>query len=274
MNLRNLSLRVATDAPPVEGPRVVWRSSRETTRGTQEALGACDVKSYQAAVVTSEKLIGDNNLRAIGFLEMGLRLSKAVCLVEVSGFGSGTGFIVAPGLVLTNNHVLPTLDLAKRARMRFNYEEDLNGRLKPSQYFLGDATSFFVTNATLDYSVVAVRGFPELQYGVIPISPVVVPSLGARVNIIQHPSAGPKQIAMVDNEVEYVDDMIAQYLTDTLPGSSGAPVFDDDWHLVALHHSGGWLASPSDNSTHFRNEGILRGAILKDLASRGLARGV
>jgi V8-like Glu-specific endopeptidase len=55
-----------------------------------------------------------------------------------------------------------------------------------------------------------------------------------------------------------------QYLTDTLPGSSGSPVFDRDWNVVALHHSGGWLAEPgsSDKTTDYRNEGILIDVIM------------
>jgi V8-like Glu-specific endopeptidase len=56
-----------------------------------------------------------------------------------------------------------------------------------------------------------------------------------------------------------------QYITDTLPGSSGSPVFNDDWRIVALHHSGGNIPEPSTNSIHFRNEGIRIGAILADL---------
>lgn len=47
-----------------------------------------------------------------------------------------------------------------------------------------------------------------------------------------------------------------QYLTDTMPGSSGSPVFDKDWRLVALHHSGGWILEPGSKSRYFRNEGI------------------
>jgi len=47
-----------------------------------------------------------------------------------------------------------------------------------------------------------------------------------------------------------------QYLTDTLPGSSGSPVFDKDWRLVALHHSGGWIPEPGSRDRVFRNQGI------------------
>ena len=56
----------------------------------------------------------------------------------------------------------------------------------------------------------------------------------------------------------YVGEGRVQYLTDTLPGSSGSPVFDEQWNVVALHHSGGWLAEPNSASktTYYRNEGI------------------
>jgi V8-like Glu-specific endopeptidase len=47
------------------------------------------------------------------------------------------------------------------------------------------------------------------------------------------------------NAVVLVGEGRVQYLTDTLPGSSGSPVFDADWNVVALHHSGGWLKEPN-----------------------------
>ncbi len=50
-----------------------------------------------------------------------------------------------------------------------------------------------------------------------------------------------------------------------MKGSSGSPVFNDDWEVVALHHAGGMLLEPETKRRYFRNEGILISAILDDL---------
>jgi endonuclease G len=58
------------------------------------------------------------------------------------------------------------------------------------------------------------------------------------VNIIQHPQGRPKQVALRDNQVIDLLEDFLHYRADTEPGSSGAPVFNDFWELVGLHHSG------------------------------------
>ncbi|MBU6351013.1 MAG: trypsin-like peptidase domain-containing protein [Chloroflexi bacterium] len=76
---------------------------------------------------------------------------------------------------------------------------------------------------------------------------------------------GPKQIALYHNLVVYSDGQRVQYLTDTLPGSSGSPVFNSAWQVVALHHSGGWLREPGSKQMYYRNEGIHVNAVLQGL---------
>ena len=39
---------------------------------------------------------------------------------------------------------------------------------------------------------------------------------------------------MQNNFVAYADANIVQYATSTLPGSSGSPVFDDEFKVVAI----------------------------------------
>ena len=45
-------------------------------------------------------------------------------------------------------------------------------------------------------------------------------------------------MALRQNQVVDIFDLYVTYQTDTATGSSGAPVFNDQWDVVALHHSG------------------------------------
>jgi endonuclease G len=45
-------------------------------------------------------------------------------------------------------------------------------------------------------------------------------------------------VALRENQVIGLKDQFIHYKTDTQPGSSGSPVFNDQWDMVALHHAG------------------------------------
>ena len=53
-----------------------------------------------------------------------------------------------------------------------------------------------------------------------------MPNDGDRAFIVQHPDGQQKRLGFVRNMITAVTDDRVQYLTDTQPGSSGAPVFD------------------------------------------------
>ena len=89
-----------------------------------------------------------------------------------------------------------------------------------------------------------------------------------RVYIIQHPNGGTKKIGMIHNVVRYVDDDVIQYWTDTEAGSSGSPVFDEDWQLVALHHR--WVEQQSQGATEYRNQGQRITRVAEGLTAAGL----
>jgi hypothetical protein len=55
--------------------------------------------------------------------------------------------------------------------------------------------------------------------------------------ILQHP--GRKTLKMANGGVKQVSGAWVDYEVDTLPGSSGSPVFDNRWELVALHSRAG-----------------------------------
>lgn len=209
-----------------------------------------------------EKIMGkQSTLLPIGFLELGLQRARSVARVVIGQGESGTGFLVAGNWLITNNHVLPSQDVTARAVVEFNFEKSTTGLDKPVERFQLLPEQGFATSKERDWTVVRVAGNANDTWGAIPLNAAKV-AREDRVVIIQHPGGGPKQIALTHNLVTYADDNIVQYLTDTMPGSSGSPVFNEAWEVVALHHSGGWLREPGSKEQLFRNEGIAIGQII------------
>jgi V8-like Glu-specific endopeptidase len=214
--------------------------------------------------LTYEKVVGLNNLLSIGWLSRALELAACVCLVKLAD-GAGSGFLVAPDLLLTNHHVLPDAETAASTSVQFNYQNDWGGEPEPVRRFTCDA-SFFHTSKELDYAIVRVAGAPGDLYGYVDLAKRAAPSVNDFVSIIQHPNGGPKKIAFTDNKVSAVFSDLVQYSTDTEPGSSGSPVFNQDWEIVGLHHRGGGLAGP-DGKKYYTNEAIQIAAVVRDAAS-------
>lgn len=227
---------------------------------------APDMPAWWGSTTTSEvleKIIGEDTLRPIAFLEQSLHVAQSVAYVGAYT-GSGTGFLITLDLLLTNQHVLPQVELASGAVFRFNYQENWRGEAQPVQEYRAKPDGIFHASERLDYAVVELEGRPGQTWGWLPLRPREV-RRDDRVNIIQHPGGRPKQISLQNNFVEYVGGGVVQYVTSTLAGSSGSPVFDDRWEVVALHHAGGKLAEPTTQRRHYRNEGILISRILADL---------
>jgi V8-like Glu-specific endopeptidase len=217
-----------------------------------------------------EKIIGENTLRPISFLQQGLQVARSVAYVRVrtsKSRWSGTGFLVAQDLLLTNNHVLPDSHLLSDTIFRFNYEDNFYGEAQPTDEYRVKSNGVFHTNQTLDYTLVQLDGEPGQRWGWIPLLPQAIIGSGSRVNIIQHPLGQAKQISFQNNFIQYVGGNVVQYITSTLQGSSGSPVFNDAWKVVALHHAGGHIPEPTTQQRYFRNEGILIESILADLPS-------
>ena len=172
-------------------------------------------------------------------------MARSVARVHIRGergeaMGYGTGFLVSPRLLLTNQHVLPTLAHAKNSLAEFNYQESANGEMHASTVFPLAPDALFLSDTNLDYTLVALAPDPDLAaYGWLPlIADVGKLLVGETVNIIQHPNGEPKQLAIRHHQVVDELELFLHYQTDTDPGSSGAPVFNDQWEVVALHHSG------------------------------------
>jgi V8-like Glu-specific endopeptidase len=224
-----------------------------------------DWKKSVSAEEVAERIIGENTLRPIAFLQKGLNSSRSVAYIEVSSDSikwSGTGFLVSPNLLLTNHHVLPREGLASKAFFRFNYQHDIKGNAEISKDYT--AKGVYFSNEFLDYAIVELKDDPGNEWGYLNYS-LDIPLIESRVNIIQHPNGLPKQISIQNNFIKYADTTKIQYITSTLPGSSGSPVLNDNWEVVGLHHAGGWLREKEGSPLYFRNEGIMIRAIINDI---------
>jgi hypothetical protein len=167
-----------------------------------------------------EKILGVNNLKQISWIERGLRVSKCVCRVLTPG-GLGTGFLIAPDLLMTNRHVIWNPDMAAQTVVEFNYQHDFEGKPLPTCRYKLNAERF-LTNPILDYTIVGVLSNldnPALEsWGHAFLNPHADPVPGEHVIIIQHPNGGLKQIVLTANQVVNLWEHRLHYTTETICG--------------------------------------------------------
>ncbi|MGO7207251.1 hypothetical protein ACCT30_40205, partial [Rhizobium ruizarguesonis] len=78
-----------------------------------------------------ERLIAGNELQPVNYLPHGIVAGRPVCrLTLTEPHGWATGFLIAPGVLLTNNHVFPSAQSARSAMAEFDLELDVFDRLK------------------------------------------------------------------------------------------------------------------------------------------------
>jgi endonuclease G len=197
-----------------------------------------------------ERILSSNDLVDINYLERGLQVSRAVCRIILIGPGGGdrgyaTGFMVSPRLLLTNHHVFPSFSDADGATAEFNYELDILGHPKPTTRFNVAPRTYYWANEELDFALVAIDPEPALgsaslaEFGWLRLNPDVGKINETEfVSLVQHPGGSPKECSIRENQLIKIEATTLVYKSDTAPGSSGSPVFNDSWQVVGLHHSG------------------------------------
>jgi|JI10StandDraft_1071094.scaffolds.fasta_scaffold26053_4 hypothetical protein len=207
------------------------------------------------------------------------QLELRVCRIDIAGRGTGTGFLIGPGLVLTNFHVVEAILSGKKSAADitclFDFKVLSNNKLNPgtrvplhsqnpillsSPYTAAEKAAkpddTPPTEKELDYAVLQLdQPFPAdpdpsaRGYEVLPSQmPEFTPGQG--IIIAQHPAGAPMKLAIDTQAVISVNanNTRVRYKTNTEGGSSGSPVFDLLWGLSALHHYGDpSFASPTYN---------------------------
>lgn len=232
-------------------------------------------------------------------------IEAQVCRVE-TGTSYGTGFLVGPSTVLTNFHVVEDVIKSPGSSagvvLRFDYKRSSDGTtLHPgtevrlaSKDWLIDSSPFSsaddVDDPTrlpgaeeLDYALLRVEGepgnlpvsAPSAEVGAVARGFVKLPIGAVKVAadqpilIVQHPKGDPLKLALDTKAIESVNAnrTRVRYRTNTEGGSSGSPVFDVNWNLLAIHHWGDPDAKPAAPARW--NQGVPIDAIVALLTRRG-----
>lgn len=255
---------IASGNPVAAEPQSARLTRRiEAKTGASPAAATMMTAAIKAAAepavrtALSEKVAGPEAIQGttldfvgVAFLERGRRAADAVGRVAfLDGSPQGTGFMVAPRLFLTNHHVIESVRAAERLQVQFDYEYDLSDRVRDFSEFFFDPDICFVSDGIegLDFTLIGVgerrSGSRALdEFGYLPLSDANDKhALGEIANLIQHPDGRRKEIVLRENHLVSRDEtaQVLHYVADTEQGSSGSPVFNNEWQAIALHHWGG-----------------------------------
>ena len=275
-----------------ENPQIISMNTSELPQdhfGTTESL-LPEYRSEEGGKQELNPVGHEINFLPVEFLEKGYQLQKAVAIITNSK-GNGTGFLISPSILLTNNHVISNPIDAMKSTFSFNFQTYPNESSGSTDIYTAN-TSIFHTSPQneKDFTIIKLNGNPGSKWGYIQLPRDTFEEQLAflrqywgtpiHANIIQHPDGRLKEVALQDNILTNVSKAkgYLRYTTDTESGASGAPVFDNQWNLIALHHANGDKVTVSESPTidgtrgfyiqkeiTLNNEGILASAIVDDL---------
>lgn len=206
------------------------------------------------------------------------RILRCVCRLKI-GYTPATAFLVAPGVLLTNYHVVADYIESDRVvpappiTAWFDYEFSLVAGEEGELHRLAD--DWLIAHSPrsaadeeseprtteagldeLDYALLRLRDAPGDQRGYIRL-----PREGLDLwhhqplTIVQFPDVSAVAVAFAPDGAQVMNQLRTRvsHRVNTDESSSGSPVFDKDWRLVALHR--GYIKVPLGQE-HQHNEAI------------------
>lgn len=228
----------------VESPkRLIDYNSREAKRPLSAAI-----------VAATERRLRDIDQSTLDFptdsaRKAGVAVARLFEIGDTSEMkGFGTGFLVAPNIIITNWHVFKSAKDAVGCAANFLHEKPApNAVVEAGVSFRLRPERFFYSNEQLDFALVYVEEDPiegQRKLASLGMIPLIASKgkviKGSNLNIIQYPDGGPKKYTTEDNAIINIDDETGDifYYTDTAVGASGSPGYNDFWEVASLHYTG------------------------------------
>jgi hypothetical protein len=236
----------AAVAAPAEGPPTRAGEVQERILRMRSALLPANFVS--GALRTSRSVVR----LVVPQIDEGIRRVRASSGEPASAFG--TGWLIGSEHVMTNWHVIEARAPGESRPDIAVVRTQAEGTLVEFDFDVEDAAVGFTR------AVASLERFDQgLDYAILRLAPGAegqvrkpLPLRGAGfalnaadpfpVNIIQHPRGAAKQFGIRDNLAASLTQLELTYYTDTDGGSSGAPVCDDAWRVVALHRGSRFVA--------------------------------
>ena len=237
-----------------------------------------------------EMIINDKLLDA-RFIMAASEIQRCVGRIATNDGGYGTGFRISNQLIITCKHVLED---CREGCIQFHmYDPHLQGLPGNSgpqsvKQFPLDSETLYYENEELDFAVIAIS-IESQDVGIISSVQTAKCLTGKHMNIFSHPNGSAMRVSLRQNvavdepqkkkmitvdiislklEALSAEPHIIIHEADTEAGSSGAPIFNDRWQLVAIHQ--GYTAEKRGLSEDqfVGNYGTLIGYILEDMYSK------
>lgn len=275
-------------------------SSDELVEAEREVFAEAAEIEAQSPPPILEQLIGTNDIVDHALVDVLVRNGHAVARIVTMGMSDmatippeeranawaqaqrtghikegyyGTGWILgrARRVLVTNNHVLPLPEAARTATVEFGYQRtphhlpqpELTMRLRPDRLFITDPNMSF---GGLDYSVIALRRPAPAEMGYLDPVQGFTANTARNIFIVQHPGGG-KAYVLNHNYKVNLPDRCVTYISDTLEGSSGSPLFNGDGDLVGIHHLGNYVVKVGGKE-EITNLGSRIELVIDDIARR------